>query len=110
VTDDNITHLHPRPRAVPAESSGAPHLRLDGIRKASGLPADLVDGDALEKLGLGLGIPHSEGSTRVGYRILRELRRRALAAEHHANLAHIEYQKLVRHLSDLIGDDDGDAA
>jgi hypothetical protein len=92
---------HAKPRRVTGEDTG-PVKRLDNIR----VPADLMDGDALAKLGFGRGIPHSEGSTRVGFATLKELRRRALAAEHHANLVHIEYQKLVRHLSDLIGDDE----
>jgi hypothetical protein len=122
MTDDsNITHLHPRPRAACTGEDTGPVKRLDGLR----LPADLVDGDALAKLGLGRGIPHSDGSTRVGIKTLRELRERArgvasvqLAAEQHRKaaglhlaaaedldrLVRVENETLARRLAEIIGD------
>jgi hypothetical protein len=119
--DSNITHLHPRPRAACTGEDTGPVKRLDNIR----VPADLVDGDALAKLGLGMGIPYSEGSTRVGYRMLRELRDRALsigvaAAEKEAallqaaswmeravrmgHLERVEADTLAKLLAELLGE------
>jgi hypothetical protein len=105
MTDDNITSLHPKPRLatvtheVPSRS-GNLHV-----------PADEVDADVLARFGLDPGAwPPAECTTVLPTQTLRELRRRAIAAEHHAWLVHTEYEKLVRHLSDLIGDDTGGAA
>jgi hypothetical protein len=124
MTDDNIIRLHSRPHlAMCTGEDTGPVKRLDNIR----LPADLVDADALEKLGFGRGIPFSEGSTRVGYRTLRELRDRAQSAavaaadaEHGilsavscmeravsmSYMARVEMDTIARHLTELLGDDD----
>ena len=58
-------------------------VKLDGIRKPSGesLSADLVDDAALQALGLGRGIPHSESSVRVSKATLRRLRDKARAMD-----------------------------
>lgn len=70
----------------------------DRFKRSSDLrvPTDLVDSEALHRLGFGEGIPHSEGSRRVGVKLLREWR-----------CWHLQQAAVI---SELLGDDDGGSA
>lgn len=89
--DSKITRLHPRPREV----------RLDGLRGLSD-----GDTDALEALGMGRGIPHSQPSREVTVNALMELRDalESIAVAHHGLAKHIE--AVAQRLADLIDDND----
>jgi hypothetical protein len=125
---DKITRLPTRPRLarctgpVPSECPDAPHVRLDGLRKRTGkplsLPADLVDGDALERAGFGRGIPHAREDARESE--LREMRERVLAMAKSAGtreqchrqmaeadmLERVELESVANWLAEQIGDDE----
>ena len=99
MTDDNITRLHLRPRAV----------RLDGLRKPTGLSDN--DVDALEALGMGRGIPHARDDAR---REIRELRQRADSMaeaagslEIAARLLRTEAETISRRLDQMGGEEGG---
>lgn len=91
VDDSNITRLRTRPRRV----------KLDGLRKPSGLPADIVSKegfDALEALGMGLGIPHQGSRIPVDVKTLKEWCGRLLLVE-------AEASTLRQCIENVIGDD-----
>jgi hypothetical protein len=101
---------------LPSENPDAPHVRLDGLRKRTGkplsLPADLVDGDALERAGFGRGIPHARDDARR--RELRELRQRADSMaeaagslEIAARLLRTEAETISRRLDQMGGEEGG---
>jgi len=83
--------------------------RSDNLRPAKRLPADLVDGDALERLGMGRGIPHARDDARR--RELRELRQRvdsmaeaAGSLEIAARLLRTEAETISRRLAQMGGE------
>lgn len=78
MADDTIVrpHFGGKPRETATCTHIVPGCRSDNLRDL--MPGDLTPEDAMHALGigLGLGIPHTEGSTRVGKKTLRELYQR----------------------------------
>jgi hypothetical protein len=74
-------------------------------KRSSDLRSASEDMDTLHRLGFGKGIPHSEGSTRVGKRTLRELRDKVRATGIACDALFRHMAAVDEQLTELLGDD-----